>query len=241
MTPVHTSWTFAWCSGVVAPRSRPAIAPEAPRLPDELEPASIDSAAVESGDEWRCVRIVDAELPDLAMPGLRFEEARLERVDLGASRLAHLSLSDVELDSCNLANADVRGGSAWRARIVRSRLTGVSWTEGLVRDAVLSDCRIDLSSFAATRLEQVVFERCLLMQADFQEANLRAVRFVDCDLTEADLAGARFDRCELRGCTIDGIRGAERLRGIAMPWEDIVASVATFASAVGVTVLDDDR
>jgi uncharacterized protein YjbI with pentapeptide repeats len=223
----------------MARRSPTAIAPEAPRVPDELEPANVDPAVVESGDEWRRVRIVDAELPDLAMPSLRFEEARLERVDLSGGRLAHLSLSDVELEGCNLANADVRGGSAWRTRIARSRLTGVSWTEGLMRDSVLSDCRIDLSSFAATRLDQVVFERCLLMQADFQEASLRAVRFVDCDLSEADLTDARFDRCELRGCTIDAIRGAERLRGIAMPWQDIVAAVGTFAAAVGVTVLDD--
>ena len=210
-------------------------------MPDDLEPATIAAAALESGDEWLRVRLTDAELPGLAMPSLRFEEARLERVDLSGGRLAHLGLSDVELDSCNLANADVRAGSAWRARIERSRLTGVSWTEGMVRDAVLRDCRIDLASFAATRFDQVVFERCLLMQADFQEASLRAVRFVDCDLTEADLMDARFDRCELRGCTIDGIRGAERLRGIAMPWEDIVASVGTFAAALGVTVLDDHR
>jgi uncharacterized protein YjbI with pentapeptide repeats len=223
----------------MAPRSRDVIAPEAPRVPDDLEPGTFDVATVDSGDEWRRVQLTDVAAPELAVPSLRFEESRLERVDLSAGRLAHLSLSDVELESCNLANADVRGGSAWRARIARSRLTGVSWTEGLVRDVVLSDCRIDLSSFAATRLEQVVFERCLLMQADFQEANLRAVRFVDCDLTEADLMGARFDRCELRGCTIDGIRGADRLRGVAMPWEDIVASVGTFAAAVGVTVIDD--
>jgi uncharacterized protein YjbI with pentapeptide repeats len=208
-------------------------------VPADLEPATIDAAAVESGDEWRRVRLTDAELAELATPSLRFEESRLERVDLSSARLARLALSDVELDSCNLANADVRGASAWRTRIARSRLTGLTWTEGLIRDTVLSDCRVDLASFAATRLDQVIFERCLLMQADFQEATLRAVRFVDCDLTAADLMGARFDRCELRGCTIDGIRGAERLRGIAMPWEDIVASVGTFAAAVGVTVLDD--
>jgi uncharacterized protein YjbI with pentapeptide repeats len=220
-------------------RSRDAIAPEAPRIPGELEPATVDATRVESGDEWRRVQLTDVAAPELAVPSLRFEESRLERVDLGGGRLAHLSLSDVELEGCNLANSDVRGGSAWRARIERSRLTGVSWTEGLLRDVVVSDCRIDLASFAATRLEQVVFERCLLMQADFQEANLRAVRFVECDLTEADLMDARFDRCELRGCTIDGVRGAERLRGVAMPWEDIVASVGTFAAAVGVTVLDD--
>ena len=220
-------------------RSPAVIAPDTPRLPDDLDPASVDAATVDGGDEWSRVALVDAALRELAAPGLRFEEARLERVDFSASRLANISLSDVELDGCNLANVDARGGSLWRARVARARLTGLSWTEGLVREAVLSDCRIDLSSFAATRLEQVVFERCLLIQADFQEASLRSVRFVDCDLSEADLTGARFDRCELRGCTIDGIRGAERLRGVAMPWEDIVASAGTFAAAVGVSVLDD--
>ena len=223
----------------MAPRSRDAIAPEAPRLPQELEPATMDPAAVDSGDEWRRVWLTDVDAPELSVPSLRFEEARLERVDLAGGRLAHLSLSDAELESCNLANADVRGGSAWRTRIARSRLTGVAWHEGLIRDTVLCDCRVDLSSFGATRLDQVVFERCLLMQVDFQETSLRRVRFVDCDLTEADVGDARFEACELRGCTIDGMRGAERLRGIAMPWEDIVASVGTFAAAVGVTVLDD--
>jgi uncharacterized protein YjbI with pentapeptide repeats len=104
----------------------------------------------------------------------------------------------------------------------------------------MSDCRVDLASFADAGLEQVVFERCLLAQADFQDARLRCVRFADCDLSEVDLSGARFDRCELRGCTLDGIRGAERLRGVAMPWEDIVASAGTFAAALGVSVVDDD-
>jgi Pentapeptide repeats (9 copies) len=173
----------------MARRSPTAIAPHAPHLPDELEPTSVDAAAIESGEEW----------------------------------------------------SRARGGSLWRARVDRARLTGLSWTEGLVRDAVFSDCRVDLSSFAATRLEQVVFERCLLMQTDFEEAQLRSVRFLDCDLSEADLSAARFDRCELRGCTIDGIRGAERLRGVAMPWEDILACAGTFAAAVGVTILADDR
>jgi uncharacterized protein YjbI with pentapeptide repeats len=225
-------------TGAVPRRARTDIAPEAPLIPDDLEVARIEASAVESGDEWSRVRIEDAELAALAAPGLRFEAARLQRVDLGGSRLAHLALSDVELEGCNLANADVRGGSLWRGLVLRSRLTGLSWTEGLLREVVLRDCRIDLASFAATRLDQVVFERCLLMQADLQEAQLRAVRFVDCDLTEADLTDARFDTCEMRGCTLDGVRGAQRLRGVAMPWPDVLAAAGTFAAALGIEVRD---
>jgi uncharacterized protein YjbI with pentapeptide repeats len=103
---------------------------------------------------------------------------------------------------------------------------------------VLDECRIDLASFAASTLEQVVFDECILRQTDFFDAELRAVRFERCDLSGADLSGARLSRCELRGCTLDGLRGAEALRGAAMPWEDIVAAAGTFADALGIRVLD---
>jgi uncharacterized protein YjbI with pentapeptide repeats len=165
---------------------------------------------------------------------------RWEREDLGASRRPGLELADIELDGCNLANLQARGGQMRRVLATRCRLTGLLWTEGAIRDATLRECRIDLASFAATTIEQAIFEDCILSQSDFQDAHLRSVAFVDCDLSGADLSGARFERCELRGCTLDGIRGAERLRGVAMRWEDIVAAAGTFADALGVRVLDED-
>jgi len=163
---------------------------------------------------------------------------RWEREDLSASRRPGLELADIELDGCNLANLQARGGQMRRVLATRCRLTGLLWTEGAIRDATLRECRIDLASFAATTIEQAIFEDCILAQSDFQDAHLRSVAFVDCDLSGADLTGARFERCELRGCTLDAIRGAERLRGTAMRWEDIVAAAGTFADALGVRVLE---
>ena len=118
-----------------------------------------------------------------------------------------------------------------RVTVRGCRMTGLLWTEGALRDVTLSDCAIDLASFAAATVEHVVFERCILRQTDFQDADLRLVSFVDCDLTDADLSGARLAHCELRGCTLDGLRGAASLRGAAMPWADIVAAAGTFADA----------
>ena len=51
----------------------------------------------------------------------------------------------------------------------------------------------------------------------------------------------RVDRCELRGCTLDGLTGAERLRGAAMPWADILGHAGLLAAALGIRVLDDDE
>jgi len=51
----------------------------------------------------------------------------------------------------------------------------------------------------------------------------------------------RIDRCELRGCTLDGLAGLERLRGAAMPWPDIVGHAGLFAAALGIRALDEDE
>ena len=215
-----------------------AIAPEAPDLAAELAEASLDAAEVENGGSWSQVRLSDGALPGLAATGLSFREATLARVDLAGGRLINLALTDVELDTCNLATIDARSGSMRRVSARGCRMTGLLWTEGALRDVRLSDCAIDLASFAAATIEHVVFERCILRQTDFQDADLRLVSFVDCDLTDADVSGSRLAHCELRGCTLDGLRGAASLRGAAMPWADIVAAAGTFADAVGVRVLD---
>ena len=59
-------------------------------------------------------------------------------------------------------------------------------------------------------------------------------------LSNPDLSGARMSRCELRNCTLEGLRGAEALRGAAMPWPDIVAAAGLFADALGIRVLEVD-
>jgi hypothetical protein len=163
----------------------------------------------------------------------------LTSLDLAGERRPGLAYVDAALSDGNLANVHARGGSLRRATVHRCRMTGLLWTEGSLRDVTLTECRIDLASFAASTLEQVVFEDCILRQTDFQDAELRAVRFARCDLSGADFTGARLSRSELRGCTLDDLRGAERLRGAAMPWADIVAAAGTFADALGIRVLDD--
>ena len=56
----------------------------------------------------------------------------------------------------------------------------------------------------------------------------------------ATFAGARFDASELRGCTLEGISGADGLRGAALPWPDIVGLAGALAAALGIQVLEDD-
>jgi uncharacterized protein YjbI with pentapeptide repeats len=151
-------------------------------------------------------------------------------------------LADVVVERGNLANLAAPELTLRRVVFAGARLTGVQWTRGRVSDVVFRDCRIDLATFGGTTFERVTFDGCMLVQAEFREALLRSVRFDHCDLTEADLSGVRLDGCELRSCTLDGLLGADRLRGAAMPWADVVGHAGLLAGALGIRVLgDDDR
>ena len=185
----------------------------------------------------------DAEqsAPAELAPGATVAEVRLTDPDHAGARARGLTLADVEIARGNLANVIAPEIAIRRAAFTGTRLTGVEWTRGRIADAVFSDCRIDLATFAGTTFERTTFEGCRLSQTDFREALLRSVRFEHCDLTEADFEGVRIDGCELRSCTLDGLAGAHRLRGAAMPWADIVAHAGLFAGALGVRLLDEDR
>jgi uncharacterized protein YjbI with pentapeptide repeats len=189
--------------------------PRAPRLDDALELGALDENSL--------------------------VEARVVDVDVSGARMRGLRLVDVAVDRGNLANVVAGELSLTRVVFTGTRLTGAQWTRGRITDAVFRDCRIDLATFAGTTFERVTFDGCLLSQADFREALFRSVRFDHCDLAEADLTGLRIDGCELRSCTLDGLAGADRLRGAAMPWADLVGHAGLLAGALGIRVLGDDE
>jgi hypothetical protein len=50
----------------------------------------------------------------------------------------------------------------------------------------------------------------------------------------------RFERTLMRGCDLDGVVDAPRLRGVAMPWPDVIRSAAVLADAVGIRIVVED-
>lgn len=150
-------------------------------------------------------------------------------------------LIDVVLDQANLANRRGRRVLVQRARLRGCRMTGIQLAESTLRDVVIEDCRVDLAAFRVTRFERVVFRRCQLQELDLVEAQLSSVVFEQCDLTGADFSHALFRRCEMRGCRLEAIMGAERLRGVAMPWDDVVGLAPTLAAAIGIGIIDQEE
>jgi uncharacterized protein YjbI with pentapeptide repeats len=206
-----------------------------------LERLTLTQDEAADGESWEAVEIVDTALPGIDARSLGFVEARFEATDLSGAKLTGLFLRECELLRCDLSNAVVRGGSARLTKVEAARLTGLSWTAGELYDTTFSECRANLATFEGTKFDRVVFENCDLGEADFRQCRFDSVAFRGCDLTRAELGNARFSgKCEMSGCTLDGLRGVDRLRGVAMPWSDIMAAAGTFAAELGVKLLTED-
>jgi len=60
--------------------------------------------------------------------------------------------------------------------------------------------------------------------------------FTDCKLAGTDFRGVKLKGCAIRGTSLDGIVGVDSLRGVAMPWMDVLDSAAALAAALGIIV-----
>ena len=117
-------------------------------------------------------------------------------------------------------------------------MTGANFSGSTIDNVTFSDCRMDLCSFRFAHLERVVFDRCKLVEADLYETSLASATFADCDLSGVTLTGATFDRSEMRGCDLSSAHSPERLRGIRMPWANVIHTAGELAAAVGIEILE---
>lgn len=207
---------------------------QAPDLP-ELEEVRLDAEVVEL--TGALVRGAGDALP---AGRLRIHESELRGVTWEGGNAPGLTLVDVVLRDCGLSNVDGREGLMTRVEMYRSQLVGFGFGRGEIRDLRVLDSSLELASFASATLHNVVFERVNLAEASFMDARLQAVAFVDCRLAGADFRRATVADCAIRGASLDGVRGLEALRGVRMPWPDVLASAGALAAALGITIETND-
>jgi uncharacterized protein YjbI with pentapeptide repeats len=161
------------------------------------------------------------DLPDDALPA----------VDLAG-------LVDAVASDLDCPNRQALGLVARRVEVRRSRLTGSELAEAALTDVSFVECRLDLVGLRMAKLERVVFRDCRMAECDFYGASLADVLFDNCELREATFTGATLERVELRGCDLTGLRGVDALRGVRMPWNDVLENAPLFATALGLEIVD---
>ncbi len=211
--------------------------PLAPDLPLELQRLDEEPPAL-LGLEVSERVVADTDWSERDATGLRLGECRLDGVLLDGAGLRRGELRDVEIEGGSWANTSAVESVLRRVRFRNTRLTGAVFASATLDDVVFEDCRLDLASFRFAKLTRVRFERCRLDEADLYEARFESAALSDCSLANASLAAAAFVDAELRGCDLTAIGNPEQLRGVRMPWVDVVEAAGVLAAAVGIQVVD---
>jgi uncharacterized protein YjbI with pentapeptide repeats len=206
--------------------------------PDLPEFAATDTG-VRPGDDGLVLDRVRLELDGavrVPVTAMQISESDIRGLSIDPGPSLGLRLTDVALRNCDLSNLQASEGSLNRVAIGRSKLIGFGIDGGRAWDLRVTDSSLSLASFAYTGLRDVIFERVNLREASFTEARLEGVEFIDCQLEGLDLRRARLKHCSIRGSALDGVIGIEALKGVTMPWADVVASAAALADTVGINV-----
>ncbi len=218
---------------------RPSRDPRAPKLPPDLAPPQVTTDVFVDGALHEGIRLERMRFAEINAEKVELKRFVLTEADLHDAKLDGLDLEDGSITGCNLANLISRGCTLDRIVIEASRLTGTMLAEPRLRDVVLRDSPVDLASFRFGRFERVRFERCRLIEADFQGVSAQACTFIDCDLTGAQLSQARFAGSAFRGCRLAGVSGVDALKGVQMAWEDVMELASAFAASLGIEVRED--
>lgn len=218
---------------------RPPAAPKIGKV--ALAPAVLPDHDLEEEAELARLEFANLDLSDRDAILVQFDRCRFVGTTFSGTGLDRVRYVDCRLDSCDLANLSAESSTLVRVEVSGSRATGLCWRDGVLRDVVISGCKLDLSAFHGTRFERVRFEGCNLTQADFMDADLTGgVEFVDCDLTRARFSQARMAGAVLTRCVLDGIQGVTSLRGAVIDPTDLVSLSYALAQALGIVIATDD-
>ena len=212
----------------------------APRLPSVLEPndepLDDDSAWVEVertadvvGADGAAPDVVDVEITASLLRGCSLSGARIER----------LRMTDVVLDGCDLSGADLYEADLTRVAFESCRLSGATLAKARLTDVTFTGCKAEGLNLRMVTGARVTFDDTVLRDADLLSAAITDGRFLGCDLHDADVTKAKLGGVRLHRSQLDGLKGAEHLRGAVIDATQLVPLAVRVFAALGITVEDE--
>lgn len=136
--------------------------------------------------------------------GCRMDGLRLKGLDLQSANFGECGLKGAVLDSCLMKATKLRGSDLTDARIVRSRMYGVSTEGSTWNNAQIDSCVLSHSHLGNTDFSNARFQRCRFESASLIGANCTNAIFANCDFVEADMANANFSEAKLEFAHMEG-------------------------------------
>jgi hypothetical protein len=235
--PGSSTTTADSVSAVSKRRQGPIAATAEPRLPEGLSP--LRDPRVEDQTEWTDVEVTgEVQVPPEVLD-VEVASSRLAGLRLTGCRFVRLRLVDVVLEDCDLAAATIAEASLVRVEFRRCRM---SWLVGAglrAKDVRISDAKMDEANLRRSQWERLTVEGSDLRGGDFYDAQLPAARLLGCDLMGAEFGKANLTGALLHGSGLEGVRGADALRGVVIGSDQMLPLTTSLLVALGIVVDDD--
>jgi uncharacterized protein YjbI with pentapeptide repeats len=171
-----------------------------PKIPQDIKP--VDFYQNEEKYFEMCT-INDCVIKNEDIHRIRFEQVVFKNVIFQDVSFKYIELTDVVFDHCDLSNTDFRNGSIHRVEFKDSKILGLNLSDASLGNVLFQNCNAPLISFGYSKLKQVVFDSCLLRNADYYEAKFTKVGLEKCDINEANFERTPLKGMDLSSCTFD--------------------------------------
>jgi uncharacterized protein YjbI with pentapeptide repeats len=226
------------------PANRPTAAgsaessePEKPRVAETLDPLEPEPEPEDlDGASWYQISLEGVNLSGAQVDEAEIEQCRFTRVGLAGANIRHLTVVDSVIDHGDWANAVFESCGLRRVHLKENRMTGMTFIDGMVRDIVFQECKLDLTNWRANTFNTVHFVGCELSGADFAGADLRGVVFERCGLSGAQFSNAKANGARLLDCELSGIGGIGSLSGATIRSDDLLTLTALLARELDITI-----
>jgi uncharacterized protein YjbI with pentapeptide repeats len=205
-------------------------APDLPRsfdqAPDELNSRDLWDE-VEADEHVRTAEwVADAQLRGSVW----------KRGQLVGRRFTGLVCDDMSFIGCDLAGASLQDARLTRVRFESCRMNGVILAGATLLDVELVDSVVDLVDLRMAHVRRTSVQQCTLRDADFYSCALADVRFTGCDLAAANFENAATSGIDLRGSSLEGLRGASALAAARISPDQVVSVGAALMAELGFRV-----
>jgi uncharacterized protein YjbI with pentapeptide repeats len=204
--------------------------------PPEAPAAAERRTALDATDELVEVEFVDLDLREVDGSHSRMVRCEFRGVQLTAARFRAAVLVDVCFEHCELSGVDFHEASLTRVEFRDCRMTGINFSQAELRHVRWTHCKLDDANLRAATLDHGWAQGCSCVELDAYEARLTALRVDTCDLTRADFSKVLVAGLDLRGSTIEAMRGASGLRNLTIGVDGVVPFALSVFAETGVRV-----
>lgn len=212
----------------------------APRRAEVVLPdlAPFTGGGPEPGGDYDGLEFAGVALgPPADGAGARFLDCALRDCGFDAAALAGARFTDCVLDGGRGVGADLSGAVLRDVEVHGARLGGLQLHGAVLERVLVRGGKIDCLNLRQARLTDVVFEDCVLVEADCAGAVMERVAFPGSTLRALELGQAELRDVDFRDVAeFDIAAGVDRLAGAVISPEQLVALAPQLAAALGVAV-----